>query len=92
MPRLQGVQGHRSRLLQDTFYGAGIMVPYRCVIVGFHRHVGMDTTHSERGWKDRSWEGTETKQRNRNNFSVDTPRAGVLSCHLLTTSAGQSSL
>src|SRR5262245_19326073 len=80
MPWLQGTQGHRSRLLQGTFYGTGIMIPYRCVIVGSHRHVGMDTPESERGWKDLSREGTETKQRNRNTFSVDTHRSGVLSC------------
>ena len=92
MPWLQGVQGNRSRLLQGTFYGTGIMVPYICVIVGFHSNVGMDTTDSERVWKDMSREEPETKQRNRNNFSVDTHRSGVLSCHLLTTSEGKSSL
>src|SRR5262247_3744615 len=92
MPRLQGTQGNRSRLLQGTFYGTGIMVPYHCVIVGCHHNVGMDTTDSERVWKDLSREGTETKQRNRNNFSVDTHRSGVLSCRLLTTSEGQSSV
>ena len=37
-------------------------------------------------------EGTKTKQRNRNNFSVDTHRAGVLSCRLLTTIEGRSSV
>src|SRR5262245_11610439 len=37
-------------------------------------------------------EGTKTKQRNRNNFSVDTHRAGVLSCRLLTTIESKSSL
>src|SRR5262245_58697904 len=68
------------------------MVPYLCVMVGCHSTVGMDTTESERGWDDRSMEGTETKQRNRNNFSVDTHRAGVLSCRLLTTIEGKSSV
>jgi hypothetical protein len=92
MPWLPGAQGNRSRRLQGTFYGAGIMVPYRCVIVGFHRHVGMDTTDSERVWKDISREGTETKQRNRNNFLVDTRRSGVLSCRLLTPIKGKSRL
>ena len=52
----------------------------------------MDTTKSERVWKDMSIEGTETKQLNRNIFSVDTHRAGVLSCHLLTTIEGTSRL
>ena len=51
----------------------------------------MDTTDSERVWKDMSREEPETKQRNRNNFSVDTHRSGVLSCHLLTTIEGKSS-
>jgi hypothetical protein len=68
MPWLQGAQDNRSRLLQGTFYGTGIMVPYLGVMVGCHRNVGMDTTKSERGWKDMSREGTETKQLNRNNF------------------------
>jgi hypothetical protein len=49
MPWLPGAQGHRSSLLQGTFYGTGIMVPYRCVIVGCYRHVGMATTDRERG-------------------------------------------
>src|SRR5215510_13728435 len=70
----------------------GITVLYLCVIVGCHSHVGMDTTASERVWKDMSREGTETKQRNRNNFLVDMPRAGVLSCRLLTTIEGTSSV
>jgi hypothetical protein len=48
--------------------------------------------NSERVWKDMSIEGTETKQLNRNNFSVDTHRAGVLSCRRLTTIEGKSSL
>ncbi len=39
-----------------------------------------------------SREETETKQRNRNKFSVDTHRAGVLSCRLLTTIEGKNSL
>jgi hypothetical protein len=39
-----------------------------------------------------SREGTETKKLNRNNFSVDTHRSGVLSCRLLTTIEGKSSL
>ena len=39
-----------------------------------------------------SREGTEPKQLNRNNFSVDTQRSGVLSCHLLTTLEGKSSV
>jgi hypothetical protein len=38
-----------------------------------------------------SIEGTETKQRNRNNFSVDTHRSGVLSCRPLTIE-GKSSV
>ena len=92
MPWLQGAQGNRSRLLQGTFCGTGIMVPYLCVIVGCHSNVGMDTTDSERVWKDMSREEPETKQRNRNNFSVDTQRSGVLSCRLLTTIEGKSSL
>jgi hypothetical protein len=92
MPWLQGAQGNRSRLLQGTFYGTGIMVPYLCAIVGCHSNVGMDATDNERVWKDMSREGTETKQRNRNNFSVDTQRSGVLSCRLLTTIEGKSSL
>ena len=92
MPWLQGAQGNRSRLLQDTFYGTGIMVPYLCVIVGCHSNVGMDTTDNERVWKDMSIEETETTQRNRNNFSVDSHRSGVLSCHLLTTNEGMSSV
>ena len=78
---VQGAQGNRSRLLQGTFYDTGIMVPYMCVIVGCHRNVGIDTTNSERVWKDMSREETETKKLNRNNFfSVDTHRSGVLSC------------
>ncbi len=52
----------------------------------------MDTTKSERVWKDMSIEGTETKQLNRNIFSVDTHRAGVLSCRLLTPIKGTSRL
>ena len=36
--------------------------------------------------------GTETKQINRNHFSVDTHRSGVLSCRLLTTIEGTSSV
>ena len=39
-----------------------------------------------------SIEGTETKQLNRNNFSVDTHRSGVLSCRLLTTIESKSRL
>jgi hypothetical protein len=66
------------------------MVPYLCAIVDCHRHVGMEATDHERVWKAMSREGTETKQRNRNNFSVDMHRAGVLSCRLLTTSEGTS--
>ena len=87
---VQGAQGNRSRLLQGTFYGTGIMVPYLCVIVGCHSHVGMEATDHERVGKAMSREGTETTQRNRNHFSVDMPRAGVLSCRLLTTSEGTS--
>jgi hypothetical protein len=68
------------------------MVSYLCVIVGCHSHVGMDPTNSERVWKDMSIEGTETKQRNRNKFSVDTHRSGVLSCRPLTTIDGKSSV
>jgi hypothetical protein len=68
MPWLQGAQGHSSRLWQGTFYGTGIMVPYLCVMVGCQSHVGINTTDSERVWKDMSIEGTETKQLNRNNF------------------------
>jgi hypothetical protein len=68
------------------------MIPYMGVVVGCHRHVGMDTTKSERVWKDMSIEGTETKQLNRNIFSVDTHRAGVLSCRLLTPIEGTSRL
>ena len=41
---------------------------YIGVIVGCHRHVGMDTTKSERVWKDMSREEPETKQLNRNKF------------------------
>jgi hypothetical protein len=89
---VQGAQGNRSRLLQGTFYGTGIMVPYLCVIVGCHSHVGMDTTNSARGWKAMSREKTATKQRNRNHFAVDTHRSGVLSCRLLTTIEGKSRL
>ena len=62
---VQGAQGNRSRLLQGTFYGTGIMVPYLCVIVGCHSHVDMYTTNSAWGWKDMSREKTATKQRNR---------------------------
>jgi hypothetical protein len=69
-----------------------IMVPYLCVMVGFHSHIGMDTTNGARVWKDRSREGTATQQRNRHNFSVDTHRSSVLSCRLLTTIEGQSSV
>jgi len=39
-----------------------------------------------------SRQGTEPKQLTRNNFSVDTQRSGVLSCHLLTTLEGKSSV
>jgi len=93
MPWLQGAQGNRNRLLQGTFYIIGIMVPYLCVIVGCHSHFGMDTTNNKRDWKDMSREETETKKLNRNNFfSVDTHRSGVLSCCLLTTIEGKSSL
>ena len=56
----QRAQDHRSRLLQGTFYGTGIMTPYLCAIVGCHSHVSMDMTESERVWKDISIEGTET--------------------------------
>jgi hypothetical protein len=52
----------------------------------------MDTINSERVWKDMSIEEAETKQLNRNIFSVDTHRSGVLSCRLLTTIEGKSSL
>ena len=89
---VQGAQGNRSRVWQGTFYGTGIMVPYICVIVGCYSNAGMDTTNSERVWQDMSIEETETKQLNRNNFSVDTHRSGVLSCRLLTTIEGKSSL
>ena len=92
MPWLQGAQGNRSRLLQGTFYSTDIIVPYLWVIVGCHSHGDMDTTNNGRGWKDMSREGTETKQLNRTIFLVDTHRSGVLSCHLLTTIAGKSSL
>ena len=68
------------------------MVPYFGVMVGCHSHIGMHTTKSARVWKDRSSEGTETKQLHRNNFSVDTHRSGVLSCRLLTTIEGKSRL
>jgi hypothetical protein len=68
MPWLQGAQGNRNRLLQGTLYSTGIMTPYLCVIVGCHSNFGMDTTNNEKGWKDMSIEGTETKQLNRNNF------------------------
>jgi hypothetical protein len=44
------------------------------------------------GWKDKSREETETKQLNRNNFSVDTHRSGVLSCRLFTIIEGKNSL
>ena len=80
---------YRISYVRDT---VSIMIPYICVIVGCHSHVGMDTTNSERVWKAMSREETETKQRNRNIFSVDTHRAGVLSCHLLTTIEGKNSL
>ena len=80
---------YRISYARDT---VSIMIPYICVIVGCHSHVGMDTTNSERIWKDMSREETETKQLNRNNFSVDTHRAGVLSCYLLTTIEGKNSL
>ena len=80
---------YRISYARDT---VSIMIPYICVIVGCHSHVGMDTTNSERAWKDMSGEETETKQRNRNNFSVDAHRAGVLSCYLLTTIEGKNSL
>ena len=63
-----------------------------CVIVGCHSNVGMNTTNSARIWKDMSIEETETTQLNRNNFSVDTHRSGVLSCRLLTTIDGTSSV
>jgi len=49
-------------------YSTSIMTPYLCVIVGCHSNFGMDTTNNEKGWKDMSIEGTETKQLNRNNF------------------------
>src|SRR5262249_22439556 len=39
-----------------------------CVIVGCPSHVGMDTTHNGRGWKDLPREETETTQLNRTNF------------------------
>jgi len=68
MPWLQGAQGNRNRLLQGTFYSMSIMDPYLCVMVGFHSHIGIDTTNNEKGWKDMAREGTETQQRNRNNF------------------------
>ena len=58
------------------------MVPYLCVLVSCHSHGDMDTIYHERVWKDRSREGRETTQQNRNHFSVDTPRSGVLSCRL----------
>jgi hypothetical protein len=63
-----------------------------CVIVGCHSHVGMNTTNSARIWKDMSREETETTQLNRNKFSVDTHRSGVLLCRLLTIIEGQNSL
>jgi hypothetical protein len=44
------------------------------------------------GWKDKSREETETKQLNRNHFSVDTHRSGVLSCRPFTIIEGKSSL
>ncbi len=40
------------------------MVPYICVIVGCYSNISMDTTNSERVWKDMSLEETETKQLN----------------------------
>src|SRR5262252_4377670 len=58
MPWLQGAQGNSNRLLQGTFYSMSIMNPYLCVIVGFHSHVGIDTTnkglegHGKRGDRD----------------------------------------
>jgi hypothetical protein len=39
-----------------------------------------------------SSEGTETKERSRNHFSVDTHRSRVLSCRLLTTIEGTRSV
>src|SRR5262245_23832739 len=92
LPGLQGAQGQSSRLRQGTCYSTAIMVPSLGVIVGYQSHAGMDTTKSARVWKDVSREETETKQRNRHNFSVDTGRSGVLSCRLLTTIGGKSSL
>jgi hypothetical protein len=68
------------------------MVPYLCAMIDFHSHVGVDTIHSEKIWKDRLREGGTITQRNRNNFSVDSHRSGVLSCHLLTTIEGTSSV
>ena len=68
------------------------MIPYLCAIVSCRSNVGVYSTNSKKGWKDISMEGTETKKRNRNNFSVDTHRAGVLSCRLLTTSEGTRSV
>jgi hypothetical protein len=44
------------------------MVPYRCIIGGCYRHVGMDTTARGRVWHDMAREETETTPRNRNNF------------------------
>jgi hypothetical protein len=64
------------------------MVPYLCVIVSCHRNADIAITDSDRVWKDRLREGTETTQQNRNSFSVDTHRTGVLSCHPLTTIEG----
>ena len=61
-------------------------------MVDCHSTGGLDTTNTEKGWKDLAREGTETQQRNRNHFSVDTHRSDVLSCHLLTTIAGKSRL
>ena len=65
------------------------MVLYRCVIVSFPHNAGIDITDSKRVWKAMASEGTETTQRNRNNFSVDTHRSGVLSCRPLTTIEGK---
>jgi len=61
LPWLQGVQGNSNRLVQGTFSSTGIMVPYFCVMVGCHSHVGMDTTNNEKGWKDIAREGTENQ-------------------------------
>src|SRR5262252_2759427 len=92
LPWLQGAQGNSSCLLQGTFYSMGIMTPSLCVMGGCQSTGGLDTTTNEKGWKDLAREETETQQRNRNHFSVDTRRSGVLSYRLLTTMAGQSSV